>query len=426
MSDSSNKSPDSVSQLVVSRRTFLEMTTSLLAYPGLRAKSRDSRAAGAVGRPDHLMEGFHTPPDSAKPWVFWLWSEYDNTEGITKDLEALKQLGIGGLSFGDGGVGQLSQSWSEGFSYLVREAGRLGLDLNANIANGFGTGGTWATADIAAKKLVYSEIQVDGPRMIEMVLPVPLLVDGYYRDVTVLAFRERDKRPVTPLSVSASLTLGGYVGEWNWPAQFVSDRDPDTFWRADPALAPTKEKPAWLQFQFSQPLLTSGLYVVPAAEGGPQECELQAQEDDGSFRTVLSFVMEKGQAKRLRFSSTSASCYRLLIESAYVPDVQISEVWLLREGDEPYLRRGLKWWPFKSGNRGFWDYPAQGPAALQEEYPGDDFDVHATEVIDLAGRMDGHGLLAWQAPPGRWTILRFGYTLQGTPPRSSCVPSPER
>jgi hypothetical protein len=102
--------------------------------------------------------------------------------------------------------------------------------------------------------------------------------------------------------------------------------------------------------------------------------------------------------------------------------VQIAEVWLLRAGDEPYLRHGLKWWPFKSGNRGFWDYPPQGPVVLQEEYPGDEFDVRATEVIDLSQSLDGHGRLTWQVPPGRWTILRFGYTLLGTPPRSSCDP----
>lgn len=416
MDDLSNKLTDASHQQMVSRRTFLEATASLLAaYPGLRAQAGGLPAPGvATG----LVEGFRTPPATAKSWVFWLWSKYDNTDGITKDLEALKSLDVSGLSFGDGGVGQLSEPWSDGFSYLVREAARLGFELNVNIANGFGTGGTWATADIAAKKLVYAEVQVDGPRAVEMVLPVPLLVGGYYKDVAVLAFRERDKRPAAPLSVAASSTQGGYVDEWNWPAEFVTDRDPDTFWRANPALAPTKDKPAWLQFQFSDPLLASGLYVAPSAEGGPEECELQAQGDDGTFVTVRTFMMELGRARRLSFSPVSSCCFRLLIKSAYVSDVQIAEVWLLREGDEPYLRHGLKWWPFKSANRSFWDYPPQGPAALQEEYPGDGFDVRATDVIDLSGSMDGHGRLAWQVPDGRWTILRFGYTLQGTPPRS--------
>jgi hypothetical protein len=54
-----------------------------------------------------------------------------------------------------------------------------------------------------------------------------------------------------------------------------------------------------------------------------------------------------------------------------VTPVQVAEAVLLRQGDEPILRHGIKWWWFKSGNRAFWDYPRQGPAALEEEYPQD-------------------------------------------------------
>lgn len=421
MDNSSKKTTDGSIQHPLSRRTFLETAAGLLTvYPGLLAQ--DGRLLAADDNVDPLASHFVTPPTSANPWVFWLWSQYNNREGISKDLEALRQQGIGGILFGDGGTGQLSESWSEGFSYLIRQAGRQKLAFNANIANGFGTGGTWATADVAAKKLVYSETQVQGPRSAEFVLPVPLAVGGYYRDVALVAFQEGDRSPVTPFSVTASSTLGGYVDEWNWPPSFVTDRDPDTYWRANPALEPTKERPAWLDFQFSEPLPATALYVAPTPEGGPQECELQAVNDAGRFETIVSFTMQKGQSKRLSFPQRTARRFRLLINSAYVSDIQIAEVWLLRNGDQPDLRHGLKWWPFKSGNRGFWDYPKQGPIVLQEEYPGEDFDVRSSEVIDLTPNMHGHGRLRWQVPSGRWTILRFGYTLQGTPPRSQCEP----
>ncbi len=35
------------------------------------------------------------------------------------------------------------------------------------------------------------------------------------------------------------------------------------------------------------------------------------------------------------------------------------------------------------------------------------------QVLNLTGRMDAAGRLQWQAPPGRWTVLRFGHTLTG-------------
>jgi hypothetical protein len=94
--------------------------------------------------------------------------------------------------------------------------------------------------------------------------------------------------------------------------------------------------------------------------------------------------------------------------------VQVAEAVLLRKGDEPVDRRGVKWWWFKSGNRSFWDYPRQGPSALEEEYPQDGaMDYRSTEVVDLTAFTDADGRLRWDAPAGRWTVLRFGYTLEG-------------
>ncbi|HYH56722.1 MAG TPA: glycosyl hydrolase, partial [Anseongella sp.] len=38
----------------------------------------------------------------------------------------------------------------------------------------------------------------------------------------------------------------------------------------------------------------------------------------------------------------------------------------------------------------------------------------ATEVLDLSDHMDRSGMLNWQSPGGRWVILRFGYTNNGS------------
>jgi hypothetical protein len=120
------------------------------------------------------------------------------------------------------------------------------------------------------------------------------------------------------------------------------------------------------------------------------------------------------------FTEVKAKEFRLVIRSAYGAPVQVAEAVLLRKGDEPDLRRGIKWWWFKSGNRSFWDYPRQGPAALGEEYAKDGAaDCRSSEVLDLTSRINSDGRIEWEAPQGRWTILRFGYTLQGQQTRGS-------
>src|SRR5262245_2199682 len=47
---------------------------------------------------DALEHGFKSPPDSAKPRVWWHWMNGNITkEGIRLDLEWMKRVGIGGV-----------------------------------------------------------------------------------------------------------------------------------------------------------------------------------------------------------------------------------------------------------------------------------------------------------------------------------------
>jgi len=47
-----------------------------------------------------LKAGFINPPASAKPGVYWYFMDGNmNKESITKDLEAMKKVGIGNLIF---------------------------------------------------------------------------------------------------------------------------------------------------------------------------------------------------------------------------------------------------------------------------------------------------------------------------------------
>src|ERR1051325_9655350 len=51
---------------------------------------------------DPLAAGFQSPPDSAKPRTWWHWTMSNVTkEGITKDLEWMQRVGIGGFQLAD-------------------------------------------------------------------------------------------------------------------------------------------------------------------------------------------------------------------------------------------------------------------------------------------------------------------------------------
>src|ERR1700733_81546 len=60
----------------------------------------------AQGQGDALEQGFKNPPDSAKPRTWWHWTAGNITkEGITKDLEWMKRVGIGGMHLADVSAG---------------------------------------------------------------------------------------------------------------------------------------------------------------------------------------------------------------------------------------------------------------------------------------------------------------------------------
>jgi len=59
--------------------------------------SNGNEAANALSSSDSLVKRFDTPPAAARPWVRWWWLDRQSEESITRDLEALKAKGIGGM-----------------------------------------------------------------------------------------------------------------------------------------------------------------------------------------------------------------------------------------------------------------------------------------------------------------------------------------
>jgi alpha-L-rhamnosidase len=115
---------------------------------------------------DYLKQGFINPPDSARPGVYWYFMDGNiEQEGITDDLESMKEAGIGYVVFLEVNVGVprgkvdfLSDEWQELFSHAVREAERLGIRIILGSGPGWaGSGGPWVTPSQSMMHLVAGE-----------------------------------------------------------------------------------------------------------------------------------------------------------------------------------------------------------------------------------------------------------------------------
>jgi hypothetical protein len=155
-------------------------------------------AAGALAQSpsgDSLVAGFQNPPDSAKPRVWWHWMNGNVTkEGITADLEWMKRSGIAGMQMFDGNLGTpqfvdkrlvwMTPDWKDAFRHSGAEADRLGLEMAMAASGGWSeTAGPWVKPEEAMKKLVWSELRVQGPKKFAGSLPHPPTNNGRFQNL---------------------------------------------------------------------------------------------------------------------------------------------------------------------------------------------------------------------------------------------------
>jgi hypothetical protein len=163
---------------------------------------------------DSLRGNFLSPPDEARPGVNWCFMDGNlSKEGITGDLEGMKEAGIGNAMFMEINVGVprgkvdfWSEEWQSLFVHAVNEARRLGIELTTLTGPGWtGSGGPWVKPEQSMRNLMASDTLVKGPAKFDAVpaLPPPYKPphnywpltpelrkqwESYYKDVCVLAF----------------------------------------------------------------------------------------------------------------------------------------------------------------------------------------------------------------------------------------------
>ncbi len=193
-----------------------------------------------------IEQSFATPPDYAKPYTWWHWVNGNVTkDGITKDLEAMKAVGLGGFQQFDvglpvttGPVVYSSTKFHELMAFAISEAERLGLDAGFNNCSGWSSsGGPWIKPKDSMKTLVWSESQILSGDKQPVKLGLPQRADGqktkstskeydFYKDIAVVAF---------PTPVDSAYR----IKNWQDKSLFNPDSKAEQF-GPDRRVAPTK------------------------------------------------------------------------------------------------------------------------------------------------------------------------------------------
>jgi len=394
--------------------------------------------ASAQARADALEQGFANPPDSARPRTWWHWTGGNVTkEGITKDLEWMKRVGIAGAQLADVsfGMGHTiedkvefgSPEWFQCVRHAAFEAQRLGLELAIFSSAGWSeTGGPWVKPEQAMKKLVWSKTTVEGPRPFAGKLPQPPSSNGsfqnqtrrsrgpqqdptWYGDSAVIAFptpaAEVDMTALNPKVTTSA-------GDVETAPLFDDD------WNSTAAIAaPEDGTPAWLQIEFAQPFRARALTI--AGGRGIPVGRVLAGDDPAHLRTLVMLpgaqLYRQGRIRTFALPETMAKIYRIEMTAAPlgpgptmsqeptepVPQYALTEV-RLHSGARVHR------WEEKAGFSHLFEYDTVPTPAVPA-----DTAITRSGVIDLTARMAPDGTLDWDVPPGRWTILRMGSSLTG-------------
>jgi hypothetical protein len=361
---------------------------------------------GAQGA-DLLEAGFQSPPDSAKPQTWWHWMNGNVTrEGVTADLEAMKQIGLGGAEIFNadcgipaGPVKFNSPEWHDLFKYTVQEANRLGLQIEAhNCAGWSSSGGPWNTASNGMMMVVTSEIRVTGPTNYEGTLPEPAVKLDYYRDIAVLAFRTPDGEE--PGAGQAKVTCSSRGVD---VSALAADGNTGTVTLP----RPTGTRPQFIQFEFPKPFLARTVQVIPGTGTSGAKGVIQASSDGVIFRDCGQFTLSHRPTRPVFFSlgdnQVPARFYRLVFNSVAADAKGIA---LRGVTFSPRMR--IEDFETKDGDTGGFVN-----SMSSDSTPAGACGLSRGETVELTAKLDSAGRLKWQVPAGDWTILRVGFTPSG-------------
>ncbi|MEI6604463.1 MAG: glycosyl hydrolase [Verrucomicrobiota bacterium] len=336
---------------------------------------------------DSLESAFTQPPETTKPRCYWYWMDGQISKvGITRDLEAMKRVGIGegyiGVISGQSGTPTSSTSkaltdeWWSFIEHAVREGTRLGVDVGLFNSPGWSqSGGPWVKPSQAMRYVTLPELRLHGPQHFVGKLPVPT---GEYEDLAVLAF------PVP-------------AGEGE-------------------VAKITSRTPSLISFEMPSPFTARSVTVQPVKLVNVA-AELLASDDGKQFRTVKKFAIDRHNLGVgvgpvplapvvASFPATTARFFQLKFSAACeLGDIHVSPAARVESFAEKAMQK-----------------VCQDPHALYDFYTwpnvaepnADGLTVKPDAVRDLSKLMAPDGTLNWEVPAGDWIVLRTALTPTGT------------
>ena len=399
-----------------------------------------------LGCKDKLADGFASPPDSLTTGVYWYWiNDNISKEGVVEDLHAMKKAGINSVFIGNigdqpGAYGKaklFSDEWWEVLHAAMKTAGELGIEVGMFNCPGWSqSGGPWIKPEQSMRHLASSETLVTGGGKVEVNLPAPSRLSYYkawsntcvnvegkcdeFQDVRTLAIPVPDDYRLNLLEVTGvKVTATNMRSPGDVPVYNLSlDTLPTSPRRAQYVVPQGEEASVTVKLPKQYDARSLVIYPASACSG---QIELQAKVD-GKFTAVATCPFKSTVGAFIGFmpfapvvagfDRTASDEYRIVFrntgDNVAVGKIALSPTAVLDKYPEKtlavmYQGANPPWTEYK------WTSALDQPSANDSETA-----IVPAKVIDITDKMKPGGTLVWDAPEGKWLVLRMGLSPTGT------------
>lgn len=390
-----------------------------------------------------LEQGFRTPPAKARPQVWWHWMGGNvSAEGASLDLDWMQRMGIGGVdAFAGGGKLEaplieqplpfMSPGWRDAYRRALSQAHRQGMDVAIAGSPGWSeTGGPWVKPNQAMKKYVWSEKQVTGGQPVGQ-LPHPPVTLGHfqarpraqgfgpilpfptaYGDAAVFAF------PTPTADILSAPTYRSSAG----PLPTLASAPADLSAAVPLAVSDDGDKNGakpFVDIDFGAARQVRALTIAASPLPGFQ---VLASDDGQTFRPIAIIAKEDTEfpspQQTYALPPTEARVVRVLFDRPQLspplpgrpipatPPEPIRKIVVHRL--EAVATPRVNRFEAKAGFQSTADFAAEPTPEA-----GSGAAIDPRQVVDLTTWLHPDGTLDWTPPPGRWTVVRLGWSLTG-------------
>ncbi len=340
---------------------------------------------GTVAIATPLEDGFRNPPPGAKPHTWWHWMNGNVTkEGITADLEAMAEIGLGGAQIFDAGcnipAGPLAYNtpeWFDTIKHAAAEARRLGIELCLPNCSGWSSsGGPWNTPENGMKLLDWTETKVSGPARFKGVLKQPPNPHGFYEDIAVLAMPVPAAEGLSVKDAGGKMVQSGNVVTFTFPSHYTASGFS-------------------CRFVFRSVWSSTGNVKIETSDDG----KTFKKAAERAIQLAASGIGDHG----VRFfpfdRPLTARAFRLTFDTPAIHRVRVVDASM-------ESRMTISDLSAKS-------FRVRTPVKAECVKTSVDQVIAGNSIVDLTPKMAKDGSIEWDVPPGKWTILRLGYAANG-------------